>query len=87
MSNSRKTFWYAWWIFTAILWLGGLVLVLWYTPEARDPLGPVPLQKMFYLHMPSAISTFLDKDRQRITQPHHRVVVQGICVGFNAHRL
>ena len=56
MSNSRKTLWYAWWILTAILSLGGLVLVLVYTP-VEATMGPV--QKLFYLHMPSAISTFL----------------------------
>ena len=56
MSNSRKTLWYAWWMLTAILWLGGLALVLVYTP-VEATMGPV--QKLFYLHMPSAISTFL----------------------------
>ena len=56
MSNSRKTLWYAWWMLTAILALGCLVLVLRYTP-VEATMGPV--QKLFYLHMPSAISTFL----------------------------
>ncbi len=56
MPENRKSLWYAWWIATAILWLGGLVLVLAYTP-VEATMGPV--QKLFYLHMPSAISTFL----------------------------
>jgi heme exporter protein C len=60
MSENRKSLWYAWWLLTAIVLLGGLVLVLRYTPEAYDPQWrPVPLQKLFYLHLPSAISTFL----------------------------
>lgn len=56
MSENRNSLWYAWWIVTAILWVGGLVLVLAYTP-VEATMGPV--QKLFYLHMPSAISTFL----------------------------
>lgn len=56
MPESRKSLWYAWWILTAMLCVGGLVLVLAYTP-VEATMGPV--QKLFYLHMPSAISTFL----------------------------
>lgn len=56
MPENRNSLWYAWWIVTAILWVGGLVLVLAYTP-VEATMGPV--QKLFYLHMPSAISTFL----------------------------
>jgi heme exporter protein C len=51
-----RTFALLWWTLTAVLSAAGVILVLHYTPTEAT-MGPV--QKLFYLHMPSAISTFL----------------------------
>ena len=56
MPANNKIFSLAWWTITALLSLGCLAMVLYYTP-VESTMGPV--QKLFYLHMPSAISTFL----------------------------
>jgi len=53
-STSKKFI--LWWLLTGALFVAGVVLAIYYTPEEAT-MGPV--QKLFYLHMPSAISTFL----------------------------
>ena len=56
MPANRKILALAWWTSTAIFALGCLAIVLYYTP-VESTMGPI--QKLFYLHMPSAISTFM----------------------------
>lgn len=56
MSRFQKILLLVWWLLTAVLCAGGVVLVLRYTP-VEVTMGPI--QKLFYLHMTSAISTFL----------------------------
>ena len=56
MTCCNKTFSIVWWTLTALLIAGGVALVLFYTPEEAT-MGLI--QKVFYLHLPSAISTFL----------------------------
>ena len=47
---------YGYWVIAALLFAGGVVLVFAWTPTEAT-MGPV--QKIFYLHLPAAINTFL----------------------------
>lgn len=45
-----------WWLLTAASFAAALAMVVWYTPQEQT-MGAV--QKIFYLHLPTAINTFL----------------------------
>ena len=55
MSRSEN-FWRTYWMITVVTLIAAVVMLFTYTPVERT-MGPV--QKIFYLHMPSAINTFL----------------------------
>jgi heme exporter protein C len=46
----------AYWLLTAACFAGALAMLAWYTPTEAT-MGPI--QKIFYLHLPVAIATFL----------------------------
>jgi heme exporter protein C len=46
----------AYWLLTAACFVGAIALLIWYTPEEAT-MGQI--QKIFYLHLPVAIGTFL----------------------------
>jgi heme exporter protein C len=46
----------AYWIFTAATFIACTLLMLWYAP-VESQMGPV--QKIFYVHLPTAINTFV----------------------------
>ncbi|HDZ20979.1 hypothetical protein LCGC14_0254050 [marine sediment metagenome] len=48
------------WVVVAAAFAATITMLFVYTPTAFDEtLGPLPIQKMFYVHLPSAINTFL----------------------------
>jgi heme exporter protein C len=56
MARVPRALGWAYWAVTAALLAGALVRVGWYTPR-EESMGVI--QKIFYLHLPVAISTFL----------------------------
>lgn len=56
MTDTRTNFIRAYWIVTVLGFVAATSMVVWYTPTEAT-MGPV--QKIFYLHLPVAISTFL----------------------------
>jgi heme exporter protein C len=55
MNTARMIRW-AWWILTLALFIGCLAMLRFYTP-VEVTMGPI--QKIFYLHLPVAINTFV----------------------------
>lgn len=55
MSTARKLLSIFFWLLTAALFAGSMVMLLAFTPVEKT-MGPV--QKIFYLHLPVAINTF-----------------------------
>ena len=56
MSTVKKNIWTAYWLTTAVLFAAAVVMVFTWTPTEAT-MGSV--QKVFYLHLPVAINTFL----------------------------
>lgn len=56
MTTARRLFWPAYWVLTWLLVAGGVALVAFYVPTEAQ-MGDV--QKIFYLHLPVATTTFL----------------------------
>ncbi len=55
MKGTMRFFVLGYWILTSLLFVGGLILLAVYTPT-ESTMGPV--QKIFYIHLPVAISMF-----------------------------
>lgn len=56
MTNRIKVFTYGYWILTVLLFVSGVLMLMFYTPT-ESTMGPV--QKIFYIHLPVAISMFV----------------------------
>ena len=56
MSRMQSKLVRSFWIAVALLFAADLVLIIRYTPDERS-MGAI--QKIFYLHLPAAINTFL----------------------------
>ncbi len=56
MNRRIKVFAFGYWILTGVLFVGGIVMLVFYTPT-EPTMGPV--QKMFYIHFPVAMSMFV----------------------------
>jgi heme exporter protein C len=61
MSPLPRLFSRAYWLLTLALFALGVWLVAYHTPYALDPVDgtPMPVQKVFYFHLPVAITAFL----------------------------
>ena len=55
MTTGRKAFAFAYWTITGLLFAGAIAMVLGYVPTEQT-MGQI--QKIFYIHLPSAILTF-----------------------------
>jgi heme exporter protein C len=56
MSAVQRYWTTAYWLVTTLLMSGAVAMVVWYTPTEAT-MGPI--QKIFYLHLPVAMGTFL----------------------------